>query len=160
MTKRSTVNTGAFDALLRETTPPAKPAATARKKKAEPKARRKASAGAKQAPAKAAPRKKQAPEGQAAFPVPTGQPDTARPPLTLDADGKPIRDMLSLRFDRALLERARNACYATGKTFQQMTDYALWNMVYALESWNGGKPYPSRPRDLKPGPRPKPDKAK
>lgn len=144
MTKRSTVNSGAFDALLKQTGPQAKPKAPAARKKAEPKARRKASAGGKK---KATAKTDQA--GGPAFPVPTGQPETARPPTPA------ARVTLTLRFDPDLLDRARNACHATGKSFQQMIDFALWNMTHALEGWNGGKPYPARPGTLKPGPKPR-----
>ena len=86
---------------------------------------------------------------QPAFPVPPGMPSDAAPP-------KPkSRTTLTLRFDPDLLDRARNACHATNKSFQQMIDYALWNMTRALEAWNGGKPYPPRTGNLKTGPKSK-----
>jgi uncharacterized protein (DUF4415 family) len=61
---------------------------------------------------------------------------------------------LSLRFDPAALERARNACAATGKTFQGMIDAALARECERLEKAHGGKPFPPRAAALKTGPRP------
>lgn len=86
---------------------------------------------------------------QPAFPVPLGMPPDATPPTPKN------RTTLTLRFDPDMLDRARNACHASNKTFQQMIDYALWNMTRALEAWNGGKPYPPRTGNLKTGPKSK-----
>lgn len=133
MSKKSTVNPGAFDALLKQTAPP--PAA--RPGNATP------------APAGGKPPARKKPATAARFLVPAGLPAEAAPPATS------ARVSLTLRFDPALLDRARNACHATGKSFQQMIDYALWNMTHALEDWNGGKPYTRRPGTLKPGPKPR-----
>jgi len=60
---------------------------------------------------------------------------------------------LSLRFDPAALERARNACAATGQTFQGMIDAALARECERMEKGNGGKPFPARAAALKTGPR-------
>lgn len=60
---------------------------------------------------------------------------------------------LSLRFDPAALERARNACAATGQTFQGMIDTALARECERAEKTNGGKPFPPRAAALKTGPR-------
>ncbi len=99
-------------------------------------------------------------------PKPASEPEQARFPvpawaLSAEVPPKPsARVTLTLRFDPELLDRARNACHANDKTFQQMFDYALWNMTYALEDRNGGKPYPPRPGKLKTGPKPKKPKGK
>ena len=89
------------------------------------------------------------PSDQPAFPVPPGMPPDATPPTPKN------RTTLTLRFDPDMLDRARNACHANNKTFQQMVDYALWNMTRALEAWNGDKPYPARRGNLKTGPKSK-----
>jgi len=53
---------------------------------------------------------------------------------------------LSLRFDPAALERARNTCAATGQTFQGMIDAALARECERMEkAHNGGKPFPQSP---------------
>jgi len=60
---------------------------------------------------------------------------------------------LSLRFDPATLDRARNACAATGHTFQGLIDAALVRETARMEKANGGKPFPPRPAPLQTGPR-------
>jgi len=54
---------------------------------------------------------------------------------------------LSIRFDPALLERARNACAAIpGQTLQGMLDGLLLRECERLEkAHNGGKPFPQSP---------------
>lgn len=61
---------------------------------------------------------------------------------------------LSLRFESAAIERARNICAATGQTFQGMIDAALARECERAEKANGGQPFPPRPAPLKTGPRP------
>lgn len=80
-----------------------------------------------------------------------GAPQAAAPaPMFAPPAGKV---QLSLRFDPAALERARNVCAATGQTFQGMVDAALARECERAEKANGGKPFPPRASTLKTGPR-------
>jgi hypothetical protein len=78
----------------------------------------------------------------------------ARPAAPAPAFAPPAgKVQLSLRFDPAALERARNACAATGQTFQGMVDAALARECERMEKAHGGKPFPARAAALKTGPR-------
>lgn len=138
--KHRTVDTGAFDALLKGTTPPTNAPSLIRLQpnidKLQPNQPRRAKRSHK-ASSPAQPR-----------PTPEHEPLTKPPQRSTN------RAMLTLRFDPDMLDRARNACYAIDKTFQEVIDSALFQVTQTLEARNGGKPYPPRPGNLKTGPRP------
>lgn len=81
-------------------------------------------------------------------------------PRTADAqpDTSPSRSTrlvtVGISFERALLERARNAVYWTpGLTLAELVSIGLMSVVDDLEKQNDGEPFTQRPRKNHPGQR-------